>query len=148
MSLKFIVMATLVTALVVLTSCKREERTFSVPIADAKTTQSSPNTPVKVGGPTALVLTYERPSPRPEGLESNAYALAQGKLLYEAMNCAGCHATHGGGSIGPALSDATLVSLSDPIGHDARGSAGIADPAGNALARCQADHAARDAPYL
>lgn len=36
--------------------------------------------------------------------EHNAYDTAQGKNLFEKMNCTGCHA-HGGGGMGPALSD-------------------------------------------
>jgi cytochrome c oxidase cbb3-type subunit 3 len=36
--------------------------------------------------------------------ERNAYAVAEGERLYQWMNCVGCHA-HGGGGIGPALSD-------------------------------------------
>lgn len=36
--------------------------------------------------------------------QRDAYDVAQGKMLYENMNCVGCHA-HGGGAIGPALLD-------------------------------------------
>ncbi len=36
--------------------------------------------------------------------EDNAYAIAEGKRLYEWYNCAGCH-FQGGGGIGPALMD-------------------------------------------
>jgi cytochrome c oxidase cbb3-type subunit 3 len=32
-------------------------------------------------------------------------AIADGKRLYEAMNCAGCHGYTGGGGMGPALND-------------------------------------------
>jgi cytochrome c oxidase cbb3-type subunit 3 len=35
----------------------------------------------------------------------NAYAVAEGKRLFAAFNCAGCHA-NGGGGMGPALMDA------------------------------------------
>jgi cytochrome c553 len=45
--------------------------------------------------------------------EQNAYVLSRGQQLFEAMNCVGCHA-HGGGGIGPALSDATWIYGSDP----------------------------------
>lgn len=37
--------------------------------------------------------------------DDNAYAISQGKLLFTAMNCVGCHA-QGGGGIGPPLLDA------------------------------------------
>jgi cytochrome c oxidase cbb3-type subunit 3 len=36
--------------------------------------------------------------------QRDAYDVAQGKQLYGSMNCSGCHA-HGGGGIGPALTD-------------------------------------------
>jgi cytochrome c oxidase cbb3-type subunit 3 len=39
-----------------------------------------------------------------EHYEHDAYDVAQGERLYEWMNCVGCHG-HGGGGIGPALSD-------------------------------------------
>ena len=37
-------------------------------------------------------------------LEENAFALSEGKRLFGAFNCTGCHA-NGGGGIGPALMD-------------------------------------------
>ncbi len=36
--------------------------------------------------------------------DGNAWAVSEGKRLYEGFNCVGCHA-HGGGAIGPALMD-------------------------------------------
>ena len=36
--------------------------------------------------------------------EENAWGISEGKRLYTAFNCLGCHA-NGGGGIGPALSD-------------------------------------------
>lgn len=39
-----------------------------------------------------------------EHYERDAYDVAQGKTLFEKMNCMGCHG-HGGGGMGPALSD-------------------------------------------
>lgn len=38
----------------------------------------------------------------------NAYVLAEGKRLFQAMNCVGCH-NFGGGGIGPPLMDATWI---------------------------------------
>jgi cytochrome c oxidase cbb3-type subunit 3 len=43
----------------------------------------------------------------------NAYALNEGKRLYESYNCSGCHA-HGGGSMGPALMDERWIYGSEP----------------------------------
>jgi cytochrome c oxidase cbb3-type subunit 3 len=54
---------------------------------------------------------FQTPPPgRPVGdhYQRDAYDVAQGKMLYQAMNCVGCHA-HGGGGIGPALLDARWI---------------------------------------
>lgn len=69
----------LATALFLL-GCRREERRFrpDVPFADR-------------------VLYSER-------YEKNAYNLSEGKRLYIAFNCVGCHG-HGGGGMGPPLMD-------------------------------------------
>jgi cytochrome c oxidase cbb3-type subunit 3 len=45
--------------------------------------------------------------------EETAYAISQGKQWYRWFNCSGCHA-HGGGSIGPALMDATWLYGHEP----------------------------------
>ena len=44
---------------------------------------------------------------------NNAYALAEGKRLFNQMNCSGCH-FHGGGGIGPPLMDDEWIYGSDP----------------------------------
>lgn len=43
----------------------------------------------------------------------NAYAMNEGKRLYEQFNCVGCHA-HGGGAIGPALMDDRWIYGAEP----------------------------------
>src|SRR5207248_2439573 len=53
------------------------------------------------------------PQPSRHPAEGNAWAIAQGKQLYEAYNCNGCHA-NGGGGMGPALMDATWLYGSEP----------------------------------
>jgi len=45
--------------------------------------------------------------------ENNAFALSEGKRLFEGMNCAGCH-FHGGGGIGPPLMDDEWLYGNDP----------------------------------
>jgi cytochrome c oxidase cbb3-type subunit III len=45
--------------------------------------------------------------------QENAYAMNEGKRLYDAFNCTGCHA-HGGGAIGPALMDTSWIYGSKP----------------------------------
>jgi cytochrome c oxidase cbb3-type subunit III len=37
--------------------------------------------------------------------EHNRDAVVQGRMLFDAMNCSGCHAPEGGGGMGPPLSD-------------------------------------------
>lgn len=89
-----------------LPSCKREERTFRVepPHAD-------PVYAVQLSG----IYPGTQPATRPgtgdsvlrpvhNDYEENAYALAEGKRLFAAYNCVGCHA-HGGGGMGPPLMD-------------------------------------------
>jgi cytochrome c oxidase cbb3-type subunit 3 len=44
------------------------------------------------------------PAPTKTPYEQNAYALNEGKRLFSAYNCTGCHA-NGGGGMGPALID-------------------------------------------
>ena len=46
--------------------------------------------------------------------ENDAGAVAQGKMLFNAMNCVGCHAPMGGGGMGPPLSDHAWIYGSEP----------------------------------
>ncbi len=48
-----------------------------------------------------------------EDYERNAYALSEGKRLFQAMNCRGCHGD-GGGGIGPPLVDEKWLYGSEP----------------------------------
>lgn len=41
-------------------------------------------------------------------------AIAQGEMLFSAMNCIGCHAPEGGGGMGPPLSDNIWIYGSEP----------------------------------
>lgn len=78
-------------------SCQREQRGFREAPPGA-----APSTPVRQSelqpGPAQPQAELKNP------YEENAYALSEGKRLYEAYNCSGCHA-QGGGSIGPPLMD-------------------------------------------
>ena len=93
-------------AALVAPSCMREERGFRV-------------SPPPAGRVQTVRLTELQPGPAqpPEvtrnEYEENAYAVSEGKRLYEQMNCVGCH-FHGGGGIGPALMDARWIYGSDP----------------------------------
>jgi cytochrome c oxidase cbb3-type subunit 3 len=83
--------------IIVLSACEREERRFrETPPASSppRIVTQSPLQP----GPTVLVNTVRGP------YEYNAYAMSEGKLLFDQFNCSGCHA-HGGGGMGPPLMD-------------------------------------------
>jgi cytochrome c oxidase cbb3-type subunit 3 len=83
--------------LVLLPACKREERGFRV----------SPPATARVDGKRLSVLQPGGKTPRipvKNSYEENAYALSEGKVLFNAFNCVGCHA-HGGGGMGPPLLD-------------------------------------------
>lgn len=77
--------------------CERESRPFrDLPVTAARS-QSEVQTQLHAGAP----------PPQPGTLspyQENAWGQAEGKRLFVAYNCAGCHA-HGGGAIGPALMD-------------------------------------------
>lgn len=87
-------------------SCQREDRPFRVypPSADsAQFTSMSelyPGTvpPGKPDEPTSLSAHVKNE------YEENAYAMAEGKRLFAAFNCIGCHG-NGGGGMGPPLLD-------------------------------------------
>ena len=82
--------------LVAAAGCERERRDFKLPNG-AQLTESTRLTELQPGSPSPPV-TKDSP------FRDNAYALNEGKRLYAAYNCVGCHA-QGGGAIGPALMD-------------------------------------------
>lgn len=80
-----------------LISCEREERGFRVEPPSSSTTNSKTLSDLQPGG--------KLPEPAIENeYEKNAYALSEGKRLFIAYNCNGCHAM-GGGGMGPPLMD-------------------------------------------
>jgi cytochrome c oxidase cbb3-type subunit 3 len=80
--------------------CKREERGFRVEPPAASRTEGRSLSNLYPGTP--------NPPPPPQPVENefeeNAYAVSEGKTLFNKYNCSGCHA-NGGGGIGPALMD-------------------------------------------
>lgn len=92
--------------LVLLTACRREERIFR-------------DAPPSGVAQTVATLSDLQPGTQTTDYdintvyEQNAYAINEGKLLYEAFNCVGCHA-HGGGGMGPPLMDDRWIYGSDP----------------------------------
>jgi cytochrome c oxidase cbb3-type subunit III len=76
--------------------CKRESRRFreAPPASMASDVVLTDLHPGGGSPPARAIAPYEQ----------NAYALNEGKRLYSAYNCSGCHA-NGGGGMGPALMD-------------------------------------------
>ena len=101
-----LVVAAVATLAITLVACKDEKRNFreippaASPISAVAESELQP-------GPTVVVESTRSP------YGSNAYALAEGKRLYNQMNCSGCH-FQGGGGIGPPLMDDQWIYGSDP----------------------------------
>jgi cytochrome c oxidase cbb3-type subunit 3 len=88
-------------------SCQREERRFrEVPPATSAQTDVQ-MTQFQAGGGDVQTATHHP-------YDNNAWEIAQGKRLYQQMNCAGCHGLGGGGGIGPPLMDEKWIYGSDP----------------------------------
>lgn len=97
----------LIAASVLLLACEREERDFQgIPRAAASGMPAVRDVDLVAGGPT-------RHDTVPGPYEENAYAVSQGKTLYNQYNCSGCH-FQGGGGIGPPLMDADWIYGSSP----------------------------------
>ena len=96
-------------------ACEREVRELRPrPFAAGTIRGEGLGRPAGPGGTTSLRLGAPQPvSALETHYERNAYALAQGKRLYHAFNCSGCHA-NGGGAIGPPLMDADSLHFADP----------------------------------
>jgi cytochrome c oxidase cbb3-type subunit 3 len=78
-------------------SCKRETRNFKEPNQGRDRINAVPLTDLSPG--------KKLEAPRIQNdYEDNAYAVSEGKRLFDWYNCSGCHA-HGGGGSGPALMD-------------------------------------------
>ena len=94
------------TLTLVVAGCKDEKREFremppaGSPIGAVRESELQP-------GPTIVAESTKSP------YGNNAYALAEGKRLYNQMNCSGCH-FQGGGGIGPPLMDDEWIYGSDP----------------------------------
>jgi cytochrome c oxidase cbb3-type subunit 3 len=83
-------------AAIAMIGCEREDRRLNEQQPSAPTQMV---TQVRLQpGPNFVSDTSEGPS------DDNAYGTTEGQVLFEQMNCSGCHA-NGGGAIGPALMD-------------------------------------------
>jgi len=97
----------LVSAMVMLASCSREDRILRQPPSADETLNT-----IQISGlnPGAKLI----PTPPSSNMyQESAYAVAEGQKLYESYNCVGCHA-HGGGGIGPPLMDRDWIYGSEP----------------------------------
>jgi cytochrome c oxidase cbb3-type subunit III len=77
--------------------CERESRRYQEIPAAAARAEGVPQIPLHAGGPPPS-------QPLKSPYQGNAYGLSEGKRLYGAFNCVGCH-QNGGGGMGPALMD-------------------------------------------
>lgn len=104
MSGRWILLASAAALLAV--ACDREQRRFQDLSAAAQPAASISMSPLRLGAPSP-----EQPPPGP--YDDNAWAINEGKRLFEWFNCTGCHA-HGGGDMGPPLMDARWIYGSEP----------------------------------
>jgi cytochrome c oxidase cbb3-type subunit 3 len=89
-----------------LAGCEREARRYRELPAASSRPESIQLTQLQAGAPAPgapIVGPYEE----------NAYGIGEGKRLFTAFNCNGCHA-QGGGGIGPPLMDAAWIYGSEP----------------------------------
>ncbi|HZQ25686.1 MAG TPA: c-type cytochrome [Terriglobales bacterium] len=105
--LKPISLAVLITCLIALLSCQREERILR-PSPPASEILNS----VQVSGLNPGANSVASPPP-PKYYEESAYSVSEGQRLFNQYNCVGCHA-NGGGGIGPPLMDNNWIYGSEP----------------------------------
>lgn len=98
-------LAALLAAALAATGCEREERRFRRELPVERHTGISQSDLYPGHG--------EPPAPAKNPLEGNAHAIAEGRRLYVAFNCVGCH-FNGGGGIGPPLMDDRWIYGSQP----------------------------------
>lgn len=85
-------------ALAVAPSCEREQRRYQELPAAANRETAVRVSPLEPGVPQGA-------APVNAPYDDNAWGMGEGKRLYTAYNCAGCHGVNGGGAIGPPLMD-------------------------------------------
>ncbi len=91
------------------TGCKREQRVFDPGASGTQLADGVALNPIHAGGtPPGIQASADYSK-----YANSAYAVAEGKRLYSAYNCVGCH-QQGGGGIGPALMDSTWIYGSHP----------------------------------
>lgn len=99
--------AALAMVYLVAAGCQREDRRFREAPPSSSTVNTIQVSDLHPGGQQIATPSISNI------YEENAYAVSEGKRLYENFNCVGCHA-HGGGGIGPPLMDNQWVYGSQP----------------------------------
>jgi cytochrome c oxidase cbb3-type subunit 3 len=87
-------------------ACERETRRYQEISVASTRVEGVAQTPFKPGG---QAPEEHKLSP----YSKNAYGQSEGKRLFSAFNCTGCHA-NGGGGIGPALMDDKWIYGAEP----------------------------------
>jgi cytochrome c oxidase cbb3-type subunit III len=87
-------------------ACKREERAYRVEPPHASRIQTLSLSDLRPGGAAPAVHVENE-------YEENAFAMNEGKRLYQWFNCIGCHA-NGGGGMGPPLMDNAWIYGGEP----------------------------------
>ena len=90
-----------------LVACEREDRRFREAPASSEVVNTIQVSELHPGGQPIAT------PPVPNVYEENAYAVSEGKRLYENFNCVGCH-SHGGGGMGPPLMDNQWIYGGEP----------------------------------
>lgn len=89
------------------TACEREARPTGAPVLPSPTAGTGASTRVLTS---TIVAGEARPAPpAPSPYVENAYVLAEGKRIFQWMNCAGCHGINGGGGMGPPFADGDWI---------------------------------------
>ena len=94
--------------LLAVAACEREERRFGEVPPGASAAQYVVQNDDNQAGP--MIVDPEIRN----AYDENAWAIAEGKVLYESFNCAGCHSPGGGGAMGPPLIDSLWTYGSEP----------------------------------
>jgi cytochrome c oxidase cbb3-type subunit 3 len=92
--------------LLLVLACEREERSFRAWPPAAASGTAVRESPIQPGVTTPDVAVDNE-------YEHNAYAVSEGKRLYNQYNCSGCH-SQGGGGMGPPLMDDQWIYGSQP----------------------------------
>jgi cytochrome c oxidase cbb3-type subunit 3 len=104
--MRWSVQAGVALSILTMAACEREVRPFQeLSVASARS-QKPALTPLYPGSPPPA-------TPENSPFQENAYGMAEGKRLFDAFNCSGCHA-HGGGGMGPPLMDDKWIYGSHP----------------------------------